>query len=138
MILITDSEISFLKNKTDDYITSYLVSCIDEINDNSSILYFSYNYSKKVLLNKYKSLNRDNITIIDDLNLNFNNVEKYIIKYQPKYAFIDYLKLTKTKRYMYVSGMKIKELKDKVDEYENRYNVKFIIMVNYNDGTNII
>jgi len=134
MILITDSEISFLKNKTDDYITSYLASCIDEINDNLNILYVSYNYSKKVLLNRYKSLNRDNVTIVENINNEFNDIEKYVIKYQPKYIFVDYLKLIKTKRHMYANGMKIRELKDKVDEYEDKYNVKFIIIVNYNDG----
>ena len=57
------SEISFLKNEQKENITSYLVDCINRVQDHEHILYFSYFYSKQFLLNKYEILNREEVTL---------------------------------------------------------------------------
>lgn len=132
---IINSEISFFRNESDDYITSYFINIINNISYNYNILYISYNYSKNVLLSKFNCLDKNNVTIIDDLTLDFSNIDEKIIKYKPKYILIDHLNLTKPKRIFYVNEMKLKDLRSKVEELESKYDVKFIIVINNRVGS---
>lgn len=134
MVVVTKSEILFLKNKSNDYITYYLCEYINCINDNRNILYITYNYSKKVLLSKFNSLDKENIIVVDNPAANFDNIEHLIIEKVPRYVFVDYFNLTKTRKYFYVNNMKLKDLKSKVEEYESKYNVVFIIVINDRNG----
>jgi len=134
MVVVTKSEILFLKNKSNDYITYYLCEYINCINDNRNILYITYNYSKKVLLSKFNSLDKENIIVVDNPATNFDNIEHLIIEKAPRYVFVDYFNLTKTRKYFYVNNMKLKDLKSKVEEYESKYNVVFIIVINDRNG----
>lgn len=134
MKVIKDTEISFFRNESDDYITSYFNDIANLISDKHNILYISYTYSKNVLLSKYNYLNRDNITIVYNPASNFNNIDDYIIENKVEYVLIDHLNLTKTKRTFYVNGMKLKDLRYIIEEYENKYGVKFIVVINHRDG----
>ena len=76
MVVVTKSEILFLKNKSNDYITYYLCEYINCINDNRNILYITYNYFKKVLLSKYNVVFI--IVINDRMEMKKNDKESYI------------------------------------------------------------
>lgn len=131
MVLVTESELSFFKNKTDDYITNYFIGYIDAINnDNRNILYISYNFSKKVLLSKFNSFDSDNIVIVDNLTLTCDNLQDYIKKYKPRYVFIDYLNLNRKNRYWYLNDIKFKDLKEIIEKFEQESNVIFIVAIN--------
>lgn len=131
MVLITKSELSFFKSKTDDYITNYFIGYIDAINnDNRNILYISYNFSKKVLLGKFKSFDSDNIVIVDNLVLTCDNLQEYIEKYKPKYVFVDFLNLNRKNRYWYLNDIKFKDLKEIIEKFEQESSVIFIVAIN--------
>lgn len=132
-MVITDSEIYFLKNETKENITSYFYNIINHIHIDDKILYFTFSYSKEDLLSKYKNFNKKNINIIYTSTLSIDDIEQYIEKYRPNYIFVDYFTLTKNKRHMYINGNKIKYVNDKVKIYENKYSIKIFIIVNWID-----
>lgn len=132
-MVITDSEIYFLKNETKENITSYFYNIINCIHQNDRILYFTLSYSKEELLSKYKNFNKKNINIIYTSTLSIDDIEQYIEKYRPNYIFVDYFTLTKNKRHMYINGNKIKYVNDKVKIYEIKYSIKIFIIVNWID-----
>lgn len=131
MVLITESEVALFKNKTDDYITNYFIGYIDAINnDNKNILYISYNFSKKVLLSKFKSFDSDNIVIVDNFILTCDNLREYIKKYKPRYVFINNLNLNRKNRYWYLNDIRFKDLKEIIEKFEQESSVIFIVAIN--------
>lgn len=85
-------------------------------------------------MSKFNSLDKENIIVVDNPATNFDNIEHLIIEKVPRYVFVDYFNLTKTRKYFYVNNMKLKDLKSKVEEYESKYNVVFIIVINDRNG----
>ena len=124
------SEISFLKNEQKENITSYLVDCINRVQDHEHILYFSYLYSKQFLLNKYENLNRENVTVIHDTSVTLEELEKYILQYKPDYVFIDFLKMTK-RRDFFIQNKRLHYVKDTLKKFEDKYNVNVLVVVNW-------
>ena len=124
------SEISFLKNEQKENITSYLVDCINRVQDHEHILYFSYFYSKQFLLNKYEILNRENVTVIHDTSVTLEELEKYILQYKPDYVFIDFLKMTK-RRDFFIQNKRLHYVKDILKKFEDKYNVNVLVVVNW-------
>ncbi len=124
------SEISFLKNEQKENITSYLVDCINRVQDHEHILYFSYLYSKQFLLNKYENLNRENVTVIHDTSVTLEELEKYILQYKPDYVFIDFLKMTK-RRDFFIQNKRLHYVKDILKKFEDKYNVNVLVVVNW-------
>lgn len=132
-MIITESEMYFWKNETKEDITSFFDNILSNIHQDNQVLYFSFSYTKKELVSKYKNFSKSNITIIDNPTLSINDMEQYIEKYKPNYVMIDYFTSIRNKRYMYINGNKLKYVNEKLEEYETTYSIKNLVVVNWID-----
>lgn len=121
-----DNEIIFYKNKTPNEITEIILNKIKNIDN--KILYFktSNNYNKILL-------NNDNIKI-KNFYIDIDDLEEYLISNEFNYICIDYYKMIKKKRYSYIGNKTLKYVLDKIEEYINKYNKKFIIVINMEEN----
>ena len=53
-MIITESEMYFWKNETKEDITSFFDNILSNIHQDNQVLYFSFSYTKKELVSKYK------------------------------------------------------------------------------------
>ena len=120
----------FWKNETKEDITSFFDNILSNIHQDNQVLYFSFSYTKKELVSKYKNFSKSNITIIDNPTLSINDMEQYIEKYKPNYVMIDYFTSI---RNMYINGNKLKYVNEKLEEYETTYSIKILVVVNWID-----
>lgn len=118
-----DNEIIFYKNKTPNEITEIILNKIKNIDN--KILYFktSNNYNKTLL-------NNNNNIKIKNFYIDIDDLEEYLISNEFNYICIDYYKMIKKKRYSYIGNKTLKYVLDKIEEYINKYNKKFIIVIN--------
>lgn len=121
-----DNEVIFYKNKTPNEITEIILNKIKNIDN--KILYFktSNNYNKILL-------NNDNIKI-KNFYIDIDDLEEYLISNEFNYICIDYYKMIKKKRYSYIGNKTLKYVLDKIEEYINKYNKKFIIVINMEEN----
>jgi len=126
---MTKSEIVIFRNKQEENITSYLIKCMENVQDRENILYLSFFHSKKILLNKYEVLNRKNVTLINDSSIMLEDIEKYILEYKPKYVFVDYLKMTKEHEF-YIQGKRLYQVRKILEKLEDEYGVYVLVVVN--------
>ena len=132
-MIITESEMYFWKNETKEDITSFFDNILSNIHQDNQVLYFSFSYTKKELINQYKNFNQNNITIINNPTLSINDMKKYIEKYKTNYVMIDYFTSIRNKRHMYINGNKLKYVNEKLEEYETTYSIKILVVVNWID-----
>ncbi len=132
-MIITESEMYFWKNETKEDITSFFDNILSNIHQDNQVLYFSFSYTKKELINQYKNFNQNNITIINNPTLSINDMKQYIEKYKTNYVMIDYFTSIRNKRHMYINGNKLKYVNEKLEEYETTYSIKILVVVNWID-----
>jgi len=119
----------FYNQEEDKRITSSFVNHIRRINTNKTILYLSCVNSKEYLLNKYKVLNRANITLISDTSLLLEDIEKYILQYKPKYVFVDYFIMVDSYNFR-IQGKKLYYIRNMLEDLESKYNVVVLVALN--------
>lgn len=119
----------FYNQEEDKRITSSFVNHIRRINTNKTILYLSCVNSKEYLLNKYKVLNRTNITVINDTSLLLEDIEKYILQYKPKYVFVDYFIMVDGYNFR-IQGKKLYYIRNVLESLESKYNVVVLMALN--------
>lgn len=124
------NEIIFFDNKEKKYITRSLITKLIFINPKNNILYLSNSYTEVELINNFSELNKNHIDIVEVNNLSLEEIENYIIDYKPDYIFIDYLKLTSIKDYLFVGDEKIKDSLNKLEECANKHGVKLLVAIN--------
>ncbi len=78
-MIITESEMYFWKNETKEDITSFFDNILSNIHQDNQVLYFSFSYTKKELINQYKNFNQNNITIINNPTLSINEIKDICI-----------------------------------------------------------
>ena len=132
-MIITESEMYLWKNETKEDITSFFDNILSNIHQDNQVLYFSFSYTKKELINQYKNFNQNNITIINNPTLSINDMKQYIEKYKTNYVMIDYFTSIRNKRHMYINGNKLKYVNEKLEEYETTYSIKILVVVNWID-----
>lgn len=120
----------FYNQEEDKRITSSFVNHIRRINTNKTILYLSCVNSKEYLLNKYKVLNRANITLISDTSLLLEDIEKYILQYKkPKYVFVDCFIMVDGYNFR-IQGKKLYYIRNVLESLESKYNVVVLMALN--------
>ena len=120
----------FYNQEEDKRITSSFVNHIRRINTNKTILYLSCVNSKEYLLNKYKVLNRENITVINDTSLLLEDIEKYILQYKkPKYVFVDCFIMVDGYNFR-IQGKKLYYIRNVLESLESKYNVVVLMALN--------
>ncbi len=110
-------------------ITSLFVNRIRRISISKTVLYLSCVNTKEYLLNRYKVLNRANIIVINDTSLLLEDIEKYILQYEPKYVFVDYFILVKGYNFR-VQGKRLSYINNMLVSLENKYNVVVLVALN--------
>ena len=85
--------------------------------------------SREYLLNKYKVLNRTNITEINDTSILLEDIEKYILQYEPKYVFVDYFIMVDGYNFR-IQGKRLRYINNMLEELENKYNVVVLVALN--------
>ena len=60
-MIITESEMYLWKNETKEDITSFFDNILSNIHQDNQVLYFSFSYTKKELVSKYKNFSKSNI-----------------------------------------------------------------------------
>lgn len=129
-----ENELLYFDNSDKYYITSKIVNKIEDINKRSKILYFNYFYSEEELKDKFKIFNNKNIIIINNINVTIDSMEKYLKYSKPKYVVICYYVLTFAKRSLRVKDKRLRYIFHKLEEYKKKYNIKFIIAINKENG----
>ena len=126
------SVITFDDNNIDNEynITSDIVNKLSLANNNKKTLYFNYSYSEKELLERFELLNNKNIIIVDKQSNTIDNIEKYIICSKPAYICIDYFKMIDKKCCYQIGNNNLKYVLDKIEEYNKKYGVIFIVAIN--------
>ena len=119
----------FYNQEEDKRITFSFVNHIKRINSNKTVLYLSCVNSKEYLLNKYKVLNRANITLISDTSLLLEDIEKYILQYKPKYVFVDYFIMVDSYNFR-IQGKKLYYIRNMLEDLESKYNVVVLVALN--------
>lgn len=119
----------FYNQEEDKRITFSFVNHIKIINSNKTVLYLSCVNSKEYLLNKYKVLNRANITLISDTSLLLEDIEKYILQYKPKYVFVDYFIMVDSYNFR-IQGKKLYYIRNMLEDLESKYNVVVLVALN--------
>jgi len=119
----------FYNQEEDKRITFSFVNHIKRINSNKTVLYLSCVNSKEYLLNKYKVLNRANITLISDTSLLLEDIEKYILQYKPKYVFVDYFIMVDGYNFR-IQGKKLYYIRNMLEDLESKYNVVVLVALN--------
>lgn len=119
----------FYNQEEDKRITFSFVNHIRRINSNKMVLYLSCVNSKEYLLNKYKVLNRANITLINDTSLLLENIEKYILQYKPKYVFVDYFIMVDSYNFR-IQGKKLYYIRNMFEDLESKYNIVVLVALN--------
>ncbi len=119
----------FYNQEEDKRITFSFVNHIRRINSNKTVLYLSCVNSKEYLLNKYKVLNRANITLINDTSLLLEDIEKYILQYKPKYVFVDYFIMVDSYNFR-IQGKKLYYIRNMLEDLESKYNVVVLVALN--------
>ena len=112
----------FYNQEEDKRITFSFVNHIKRI-------YLSCVNSKEYLLNKYKVLNRANITLISDTSLLLEDIEKYILQYKPKYVFVDYFIMVDSYNFR-IQGKKLYYIRNMLEDLESKYNVVVLVALN--------
>lgn len=125
-----ESDIIFFKNEDKYNITLNIIEKLSLINKNKKTLYFSYSYSEKELLKKFKLFNSKNIIIIDKQSNTIDDIEKYIVYSKPTYICIDYFKMIDNECCYRIGSNNFKYVLDKIEEYNKKYGVIFIIAIN--------
>ncbi len=123
------SQALFYNYEKEKKITSSFVNHIRSISINKTVLYLSCVNSKEYLLNKYKVLNRENITVINDTSLLLEDIEKYILQYNPKYVYVDYFIMVDG-YHIKVQGKKLHYMRNMLEDLESKYNVVMLIALN--------
>ena len=123
------SKTFFYNQEKEKKITSSFVNHIRSISINKTVLYLSCVNSKEYLLNKYKVLNRENITVINDTSLLLEDIEKYILQYKPKYVFVDYFIMVDDKHFQ-VQGKRLYYIRNILESLERKYKVVISIALN--------
>ncbi len=123
------SQALFYNYAKEKRITSFFVNHIRRISVNKPVLYLSCLNSKEYLLSKYKVLNRENITVINDTSLLFEDIEKYILQYKPKYVFVDYFIMVDDKHFK-VQGKRLYYIRNILESLERKYNVAVLVALN--------
>ena len=116
------SKTFFYNQEKEKKITSSFVNHIRSISINKTVLYLSCVNSKEYLLNKYKVLNIENITVINDTSLLLEDIEKYILQYKPKYVFVDYFIMVDGYNFR-IQGKKLYYIRNMLEDLESKYNV---------------
>lgn len=123
------SQVLFYNYVKEKRITSFFVNHIRRITVNKSVLYLSCVNTKEYLLSKYKVLNRENITVINDTSLLLEDIEKYILQYKPRYVFVDYFIMVDG-YHIKVQGKKLHYIKNMLESLESKYKVVISIALN--------
>lgn len=123
------SQALFYNYEKEKKITSSFVNHIRSISVNKTVLYLSCVNSKEYLLRKYKVLNRANITLINDTSLLLEDIEKYILQYNPKYVYVDYFIMVDG-YHIKVQGKKLHYMRNMLEDLESKYNVVMLIALN--------
>ena len=124
-----ESNIICFKNEDKYNITLNIVNKLSLANNNKT-LYFNYSYSEKELLEKFELLNNKNIIIIDKKSNTIDDIEKYIVYSKPTYIYIDYFKMIDNKCCYQIGNNSLKYVLDKIEEYNKKYGVIFIVAIN--------
>lgn len=125
-----ESNIICFKDEDKYNITSDIVNKLSLANNNKKTLYFNYSYSEKELLERFELLNNKNIIIVDKQSNTIDNIEKYIICSKPAYICIDYFKMIDKKCCYQIGNNNLKYVLDKIEEYNKKYGVIFIVAIN--------
>lgn len=124
-----ESNVICFKNEDKYNITLNIVNKLSLVN-NKKTLYFNYSYSEKELLEKFELLNNKNIIIIDKKSNTIDDIEKYIVYSKPTYICIDYFKMIDNKCCYQIGNNSLKYVLDKIEEYNKKYGVIFIVAIN--------
>ena len=81
-------------------------------------------------MEKFELLNNKNIIIIDKKSNTIDDIEKYIVYSKPTYICIDYFKMIDNKCYYQIGNNSLKYVLDKIEEYNKKYGVIFIVAIN--------
>ena len=119
----------FYNQEEDKRITFSFINHIKRINSNKTVLYLSCVNSKEYLLRKYKVLNREDIIVINDTSLLLEDIEKYILQYNPKYVYVDYFIMVDG-YHIKVQGKKLHYMRNMLEDLESKYNVVMLIALN--------
>lgn len=125
-----ESNIICFKNEDKYNITLNIVDKLNLINENKKTLYFNYSYSEKELLEKFELLNNKNIIIIDKKSNTIDDIEKYIVYSKPICICVDYFKMIDNKCCYKIENNNLKYVLDKIEEYNKKYGVIFIVAIN--------
>lgn len=123
------SQALFYNYEKEKKITSSFVNHIRSISVNKTVLYLSCVNSKEYLLRKYKVLNREDIIVINDTSLLLEDIEKYILQYNPKYVYVDYFIMVDG-YHIKVQGKKLHYMRNMLEDLESKYNVVMLIALN--------
>ena len=123
------SQALFYNYEKEKKITSSFVNHIRSISINKTVLYLSCVNSKEYLLRKYKVLNREDIIVINDTSLLLEDIEKYILQYNPKYVYVDYFIMVDG-YHIKVQGKKLHYMRNMLEDLESKYNVVMLIALN--------
>lgn len=129
-----ESNIMCFKNENREIITSHIVNEVNKININKKVLYFNFLDNEEDLKNKYKILKNNNIIIIDKNLNNIDEIEKYILFSKPAYICIDYLKMVDKNNFYFIGNCILKYVLDKIEEFNKKYDVIFIIGINLEEN----
>lgn len=133
VIVINDnnsSDILCFKNEDKYNITTSIINKLSELKEKKKILYFNYSFDEDELLKKYKLLNNKDVIIINKPSNTVDDIEKYITYSKPTYVCVDYFKMVDKKCCYQINNKSLKYVLDKIDEYNKKYGVIFIVAIN--------
>ena len=125
-----NSDVICFKDEDKYNITTFIINKLSKLKVKKKILYFNYSYSEDELLKKFKLLNNKNIIIINKLSNTIDDIEKYITYSKPSYICIDYFKMVDKILCYQINNKSLKYVLDKIDEYNKKYGVIFIVAIN--------
>ena len=137
-IMLNDKEIMFIVGSSNVGKSTYLAKEAYYASKKHKVLYFSLEMNKEQLFKLYSEqrLSNENLTIIDKAPLIVEDIESYI-KEDTDYIYIDYFNLIDSSK-MFENGVdKAKYILDKLKDYTEQHNVKFLIMNNQDSNSTI-
>jgi hypothetical protein len=129
-----DKEIMLIASNVTVMPTNYLAKEAKYASKHHKVL-FIYEEPTSEYLNMQIYLDNENINILYVANLTIEDMEHYIIDNKPEYIYIDYFTSINTRQDFTNDNDKIIYLLDKLREYTEKYDIKFMIVDRYNTKT---